>query len=50
MIVFILPFLPGVVMADGMKSLAILAGVEALILGVILPAVDRLLVRQPARK
>ena len=47
-IIFILPFLPGVVMADGMKSLAILAGVEALILGVVLPAVDSLLVRRTA--
>lgn len=50
MIVFILPFLPGVVMADGMKSLAMLAGVEALILGVILPAIDRLLVHPAALK
>ena len=49
MIVFILPFLPGIVMADGMKSLAILAGVEALILGVILPVADSLLVRQFAQ-
>jgi len=48
--IFILPFLPGVVMADGMKSLAILAGVEALILGVVFPAIDRLLVHQPNQK
>lgn len=48
MIVFILPFLPGVVMADGMKSLAILAGIEVLILGVIIPAVDMLLVHPVA--
>jgi len=41
----LLVFVPGVVMADGMKSLNILAGAEALILGVILPAIDGLLVR-----
>ena len=45
-IILLLPFLPGVVMADGMKSLNILAGVEALMLGIILPAVDGLLVRR----
>lgn len=50
MIVFILKFLPGIVMADGMKSLAILAGVEALILGVIYPAIDRLMVHPAALK
>jgi hypothetical protein len=43
-----MPFLPGIVMADGMKSLAIIAAVEALLLGAVLPAVDGLLVRQPA--
>jgi hypothetical protein len=43
-----LPFLPGIVMADGMKSLEIIAAVEALLLGAVLPAVDGLLVRQPA--
>lgn len=41
----LLPFVPGVVMADGMKSLEILAALEALLLGVILPAIDGLLVR-----
>jgi len=50
MIVFFLPFLPGVVMADGMKSLAILAGVEAMILGVTLPVLDSLLVRRTVQK
>jgi hypothetical protein len=48
LLVLLLPFLPGVVMADGMKSLAILAGIEALLLGVVLPALDGLLVRAPA--
>lgn len=37
-----LQLLPGVVMSDGMKSLPILAGVWALLLGVVLPAVDSL--------
>jgi hypothetical protein len=41
--ILLLPFLPGVVMADGMKSLNVLAGVEALMLGVILPVIDSLL-------
>ena len=50
LIVLLVPFLPGVVMADGMKSLEILAAVEALLLGVILPAIDGLLVRPPAQK
>ena len=45
LVVLILPFIPGVVMADGMKSLEILAAVEALVLCVILPALDGLLVR-----
>jgi hypothetical protein len=48
LIVLLMPFLPGVVMADGMKSLNILAGVEALMLGVILPVVDGVLVRRKA--
>lgn len=42
LVVMFLPFLPGIVMADGMKSLAILAGVEVLVLGVVLPAIDGL--------
>ena len=46
LVVLLLPFVPGVVMADGMKSLAIEAGIEALVLGVTLPAVDGLLVRR----
>jgi hypothetical protein len=50
LVVIFLPFLPGIVMADGMKSLSILAPIEALLLGVMLPAVDGLLVRQPVRK
>ena len=45
LVALFVPFLPGVVMSDGMKSLAILAGAEALILAVILPAIDGLLVR-----
>ena len=45
MLIIIAPFLPGVVMSDGMKSLNILAGIEAALLGVILPAIDGLLVR-----
>jgi hypothetical protein len=44
LLVLLLPFLPGVVMADGMKSLNILAGIEVLMLGVILPVIDCLLV------
>ncbi len=49
-VVFSLPFLPGIVMADGMKSLNILAGIEALILGVTLPAVDGLITPVVVRK
>jgi hypothetical protein len=44
--VHVLPFVPGIVMADGMKSLAIIAAAEALLLGAVLPVVDGLLVRQ----
>ncbi len=47
LVVLVLVFVPGVVMADGMKSLNILAGIEALLLGVILPVIDGLLVRPP---
>jgi hypothetical protein len=50
MVVFFFPILPGLIMADGMKSLAILAGVEGLILGVIFPAIDRLLAHPVALK
>lgn len=42
LVVFFLPLLPAVIMSDGMKSLAILAGAEALLLGVVLPALDGL--------
>lgn len=48
--VFFVPFLPGIVMSDGMKSLNILAGIEVALLSAVLPAVDGLLVRRPARK
>ncbi len=40
LIALLVPFLPGTIMADGMNSVAILAAVEALILGVLLPVVD----------
>jgi len=40
LIALLVPFLPGIIMADGMKSVAVLAAVEALILGVLLPVVD----------
>ncbi len=46
-VVFFAPFLPGVVMSDGMKSLNILAGVEVAVLAVVLPALDGLLRRPP---
>jgi hypothetical protein len=49
-LILILPLLPGVVMADGMKSLNILSGVEALMLAIILPVIDGLLVRKTAIK
>jgi hypothetical protein len=49
LVVLLLVFVPGVVMADGMKSLNILATIEAMILGLILPAVDGLLVRRPVQ-
>ena len=50
LVVLLLIFVPGVVMADGMKSLEILAAVEALLLGVILPATDGLLIHQSIGK
>jgi hypothetical protein len=50
LVVLLLPFIPGIVMSDGMKSLEILAVIEVLLLAVILPAIDGLLVRQPAHK
>jgi hypothetical protein len=45
-VVLLLIFVPGVVMADGMKSLEILAAVEALLLAIVLPAIDGILVRR----
>jgi len=44
LVVLFMPLLPAVVMSDGMKSLAILAGAEVLLLGVVLPVVDGLIV------
>ena len=49
-IVILLPFLPGIVMADGMKSLVVLAGIEAFLLGVFLLTTNELLVPQTALK
>jgi len=49
LVAMLLVFLPAIVMSDGMKSLAILAGIEALLLGMILPAVDGLLVSLSAK-
>ena len=45
-----MPFLPGIVMSNGMKSLSILAGVVALLLVVVLPAIDALFVCQAKNK
>lgn len=43
LILIFLPFLPGIIMADGMKSLAILAVIlSILLIGAILPAVEPL--------
>lgn len=47
--VLLLVFIPGIVMADGMKSLEILAGAEVLILAVVLPAIDGLIIRGRTR-
>jgi len=46
LMVLLLPFIPGIVMADGMKSLEILGAVFALILFIVLPAVDSLIYRK----
>jgi hypothetical protein len=46
-LILLLPLLPGVFMADGTKSVAIVAGAWVLLLSVALPAVDALLVRPP---
>ncbi len=50
LVMMFLPFLPGIIMSDGMKSLNILAGIEALLLSVVLPGIDSLLVRQSQRR
>jgi hypothetical protein len=44
-VMLILPLIPGVFMGDGTKSVAITAGVWAVLLGMILPAGDGLFVR-----
>jgi hypothetical protein len=46
-LVLFLPLLPGTFMGDGTKSVAILAAAWVLILGVVLPAVDVLVVHPP---
>lgn len=48
--VLVMPFFPGIVMSDGLKSLAILAAIEVLLLAVALPAFDLLLVKRKANK
>lgn len=50
LLVLLMPFLPGLVMSDGMKSLEILAVLEAFLLGMILPVIDALLVRPRANR
>jgi hypothetical protein len=45
-LVLLFPLIPGVFMGDGTKSIAILAGVWALIVSMILTTVDNLLVRR----
>ncbi len=47
LVALFLPLLPAVIMSDGMKSLAILAGAEVLLLGVVQPAVGGPVVRTP---
>ena len=42
LIILLMPFIPGIVMADGMKSVVILGGVWVLILYPILAAIDQL--------
>jgi hypothetical protein len=49
-IIAFLPLFPGVFMGDGTKSVAIRAAAFPLLPGAVLPAVDGLLVRPPARK
>jgi hypothetical protein len=48
-VVLILPFLPGIVMSDGMKSLALLSAVWAILLSIILPALDELIIASEGR-
>ncbi|HLO31376.1 MAG TPA: M28 family peptidase [Anaerolineales bacterium] len=45
LVIMFTPFMPGLIMSDGMKSLNILAGIEVLLLAVIFPALEGLLVR-----
>jgi hypothetical protein len=47
-LVLFLPLLPGIFMGDGTKSIGLLAGAWALLLGLALPAVDDLLVQPTA--
>jgi hypothetical protein len=47
-LVLFLPLLPGIFMGDGTKSIGLLAGAWALLLGLVLPAVDGLLVQPTA--
>jgi hypothetical protein len=49
LLVLLLPLIPGVVVSDGMNSLAIVAGVEVLLMCMVLPAIDGLLIH-PAPK
>jgi hypothetical protein len=44
-ILYLLPLVPAIFMSDGTKSVAIMAGVWVIILGIILPAIDGLFVR-----
>lgn len=45
MVLFLLPFIPGIVMADGTKSLPILGAVLALIVSAALPSLDRIVIK-----
>ncbi len=50
LMVLLLPLVPGIVMADGMKSLEILGAVLTLILFMVFPAVDGVIYRKSGRK
>jgi len=50
MILFVLPFIPGIVMGDGTKSLPILGAVLALLVSSALPSLDQLLVKRQIEK